>query len=153
MFILSALILTIHFVILTMQRTTRACDQPLFNLLLASIVFFLFSFSFGMIFWIVEPVPTFAKVLFHCFGLASFLLGAITMSFSFSAESCKSSSTELYYWSLTSGVLCLLCFIYFAFTVPFWILNGVRRGSVLDTKLRKGLCYEPVSNCSCLWHV
>jgi len=37
--------------------------------------------------------------------------------------------------------------------IPFWIINAVKRDSVLDNRTRQGFCYEPVKCCTCLWHV
>lgn len=37
--------------------------------------------------------------------------------------------------------------------VPFWVINAMKRGSVLDMRTREGVCYEPVKCCSCMWHI
>ena len=43
-----------------------------------------------MIFWIIEPVPKQVKLAFHLFGVASFILGILTIVYFFSAGDCVS---------------------------------------------------------------
>lgn len=37
--------------------------------------------------------------------------------------------------------------------LPFWLVNYLWPDSVLNRRERRGICYEPVKCCTCLWHI
>ena len=37
--------------------------------------------------------------------------------------------------------------------LPFWLMNYLWPDSVLNRRERRGICYEPVKCCTCLWHI
>ncbi|XP_076802817.1 uncharacterized protein LOC143446858 [Clavelina lepadiformis] len=152
-FLLSAALLVPEFIVLSLPTTSRACDQPLLNILVAGIVFLFMSVGFAIIFSLMDPVPRIVKILFHLFGVGSLILGLMSAFYTFEAPACSDSTTELYYWCYVTSVLALITTGYFLLTVPFWLANKTKPNLVLDWRRRSGICYEPVVYCSCVWHV
>jgi len=151
--IFSALMVILPLVVLNKTNTSRACQQPLIEVLIVSTIFIFFAIAFGMMFCILREIHRIVKVLFHIFAFASFIFGILTMVYSFSAHLCITSTPELYYWCLASGILSLLSTGYFIFVVPFWIIEQFRKGFIINWRKRRGICYEPMTSCACLWHV
>ncbi|XP_076472660.1 uncharacterized protein LOC143302053 [Babylonia areolata] len=139
--------------VLLQKHTTRWCSQPLFPMLITSIVFTFFVIGFAFLFVTMVPVPREVKIAFHVFGLVNFITGIIQVVFTSNAEDCNSSTEELYKMSLALAILSAIALVYIVLLLPFWVVNVVKRDCVLDTRERQGVCYEPVKCCSCLWHI
>nr|XP_026689924.1 uncharacterized protein LOC113474186 isoform X1 [Ciona intestinalis] len=151
--LISIVLLVPEFIVLYLPKTSRACNLPLLNLLVASTVFLFFAIGFALLFSVMEPIPRLIKIAFHAFGVGSLILGVLTAVYTFQASSCEYSTPELYYWCYTSAVISLITCGYFALVLPFWILNEAKPLSVLNWRHRTGFCYEPVACCSCVWHI
>ncbi|KAJ8320247.1 hypothetical protein KUTeg_001834 [Tegillarca granosa] len=129
---LSKCLLAPQLYVLAHKHTSRWCAQPLFELLIVSLVFTFILIGFTFLFILMIPVPRELKVAFHIFGLICFVEGLVLIGYVSKAEPCV---------------------IFFVLMLPFWIINKAKRDSVLDVRNRSGLCYEPVKCCSCLWHI
>ncbi|KAL8578308.1 hypothetical protein ACOMHN_005699 [Nucella lapillus] len=151
--VLTLLLLVPQIWVLLQRHTTRWCSQPLFPMLIASIVFTFMVIGFAFLFVAMVPVPREVKVAFHIFGLLNFITGVIQAVFTSKAENCNSSTEELYKLSVALTVLSIIAIVYVVLLLPFWVVNAVKRDYVLDQRGRQGVCYEPVKCCSCLWHI
>ncbi|KAL3861935.1 hypothetical protein ACJMK2_007946 [Sinanodonta woodiana] len=139
--------------ILAMKKSSRFCAGHLFELLIVSIIITFFVIGFSFLFSIMIPVPRQIKLAFHIFGMVDLIESLVLLGFFLHSEDCKSSTPELYWISATLTWFSVASMIFFALLLPFWILNEVKKNSVLDPYSRTGICYEPVSCCSCLWHI
>lgn len=140
--------------VVTLERSSRVCEQPLLDLAIASIVLTFFTIAFSLLFSILIPVPRELKIAFHVFGVACLIVGLIQIFYTFKAqEDCSVSTPELYYLSLASSMFSLVTTVFLGLMFPFWILNKVKTNVVLDPYSRAGLCYEPTKCCTCLWHI
>ncbi|KAK2158630.1 hypothetical protein LSH36_166g01030, partial [Paralvinella palmiformis] len=139
--------------VLAQPHTARYCGAHLFELLIVSIVFTFCMIGFSSLFSIMEPTPWEVKVAFHIFGGISFFVGVLLGIFTLKAEECRGSTEALYYFSMAAAILSVLSICFLIVMLPFWIVNHIRKNSVLDLNYRDGICYEPVSCCSCLWHI
>ncbi|XP_005109063.1 uncharacterized protein LOC101852277 isoform X2 [Aplysia californica] len=142
-----------QFYVLLQDKTTRWCPEPLMPLLITSIIFTFFVIGFTFLFVTMVPVPREVKLTFHGFGLVTFITGMIQCVSTSKAQDCDFSTPELYDISLALAVLCGVSIVYVAVLLPFWIINQVKQNAVLDKGERRGVCYEPVKCCSCLWHI
>lgn len=139
--------------VLLLDQSTRYCGQHLFGLLIVSIVLTFIMLGFLVLFVVMDPVPFEVKFGFHVFGGLTCIVGIIYLVLSSLAYECQNNTPALYYFSLATAVLCGISMGLYVFLLPFWILNRVYRNSVLDSKSRTGVCYEPVNCCSCIWHI
>ncbi|KAK7093668.1 uncharacterized protein [Littorina saxatilis] len=153
MLVLTALLLVPQLWVLLQKHSTRWCSQPLFPLLITSIVFTFFVLGFAFLFVAMVPVPREVKVAFHIFGFINFVTGLVQIILTSKAEDCNSSTEELYKVSLALAVLSGVALVYVVLLLPFWVANQAKRGCVMDFRARQGICYEPVKCCSCLWHI
>lgn len=151
--IFSLALLVPQFYVLVLKKTTRWCIQPLFQLLIVSIVFTIVAIGFTLLFMLMNPVPRLIKFVFHVFGVICFIEGLVHIGLTSQAAECKNTTDELYQICYGYSWVCAISIIFFFLMLPFWVINVVKRDSVLDTRMRTGVCYEPVSCCSCLWHV
>ncbi|XP_065061424.1 uncharacterized protein LOC135688487 [Rhopilema esculentum] len=142
-----------QFVVLTMDTTSRYCGSPLLEMLVLSIATTFAMIAFGFLFTMMEPVPWKLRLSFHFFGAFSFLVGILHFSYAVTGRDCEKTTTSLYYLSISFGIFGLTTMLFFAFLLPFWIIEFLCQGRVLNRKERRGICYEPVSNCPCLWRV
>ncbi|XP_074655825.1 uncharacterized protein LOC141909316 [Tubulanus polymorphus] len=152
--LMSILLMVPLLLVLFLPNTmNRYCEQPLFELLIASIIFLMFTMSFTLLFIIMDPVPWQVKALFHVFGIFSLVLTIVHIIYFFTGFYCKTYTPGLFYVSMGIVVFDIIGAVWFVFTVPFWIANRAKYNSVLDPKIRSGICYEPVKCCPCVWHV
>eukprot|EP00062_Callorhinchus_milii_P016605 gi/632968072/ref/XP_007900329.1/ PREDICTED: uncharacterized protein LOC103184236 isoform X2 [Callorhinchus milii] len=138
---------------LRLPKSSRYCEQPLLRNLTSFIVLTFLMTGFTVVLTLMDPVPREVKVAFHVFGVASFAQGMLTIAFTVTAPECAKTTPELYRLSLVLSVLSALATVFVLFTIPFWLANIFYPGMVLNKRSRAGICYEPVSHCSCLWHV
>ncbi|CAD5114769.1 DgyrCDS3813 [Dimorphilus gyrociliatus] len=89
----------------------------------------------------MDPVPWEVKLVFHIFGLVTFISGLVTVGYTAQAGYCRISTNELYYYSIAACVLILLSTVYFVFLIPFWIAERFKPDIILDRKQRVG-CFE-----------
>lgn len=142
-----------QFYVLALKKTTRWCIQPLFELLVVSIIFTVIAVGFTILFMLMYPVPRQVKVAFHIFGLICFIESLVHIGLTAQASDCKTTTVELYYLCYGYSWVSAASIIFFFIMIPFWLINAVKRDSVLDNRTRQGFCYEPVKCCTCLWHV
>lgn len=135
------------------RRSLRFCVVPIFYMLAWGIAFTCAMIGFSILFALMDPVPYQIKVVFHIYGGFSFIYSIIEAVYAFQAKGCKIYSEELYWYSLAEGVLAILCLVFFGLVIPFWLASLCCKKRVLDRETRTGLCYEPVTCCSCIWHV
>ncbi|XP_065842384.1 uncharacterized protein [Oscarella lobularis] len=155
LFLFTTALLIPQLVVLLMEETgTRFCEPSLFNLLVASICFTLFTIGFTVLFSTMEPIPWQIKLLFHIFGCASAILGIIQISYVVQGtESCKENVAALYYLSMALAIFSGFSIVFFLLSIPFWIINRLCPEAVLNRRSKVGICYEPVRCCNCIWHV
>ncbi|XP_041129565.1 uncharacterized protein LOC121328682 isoform X1 [Polyodon spathula] len=139
--------------VLLRPKSARFCQQPLLNNLTCFIVFTLITTGFTTVLTLVDPVPQEVKAGFHVYGVASFAVGLCTTVLTARAPQCAKTTPELYYLSLVLSVCCMLSTAFFLIIGACWIANKLSPGLVLDKRSQTGFCYQPVSCCSCLWHV
>ncbi|XP_077167152.1 uncharacterized protein LOC143824133 isoform X2 [Paroedura picta] len=148
---LSALFLQIY--VLLRPRSSRYCGQPLLYNLVGSIVFTFFTVGLALLLVRVEPLTGELKIVFAIFGMGSFVEGICTAILTSLAAPCANTTPELYYTSVVLSVSSMLSTAAFSVLGLFWFANMASPGLVLNRQARSGICYEPVSECSCLWHV
>jgi len=149
----SLLFLVPQLYVLTLNTTGRACSQPLLTILIVSMGTTFVMLAFVFLFTMMEPVPWKLRFTFHFFGAFSFLIGILQFSYAVTAKDCATTTTELYYLTLYFGIFGIITTIYFLCMLPFWLIEFFWKGRVLNKNERRGICYEPVSNCPCLWKV
>ncbi|KAL4221805.1 hypothetical protein ACF0H5_020059 [Mactra antiquata] len=140
--------------VVTLERSSRWCDQPLLPLAIASIILTFFTLGFSILFCVLIPVPRAVKIAFHVIGIGALIVGfwqiiATLMGF----EVCSVSTPELYFLSQISSILSFGSIVFLTAVFPFWIINEVKKNLVLDPYSRDGICYEPVKCCTCIWHI
>lgn len=150
---ISLLFLIPQFIVLVNPTTGRYCDQPLLNLLVTSIGMTFAMIGFTFLFTAMEPVPWKLKIGFHFFGFFSMLVGLIQFGITVDSGHCNKTTPELYMLSLSVGILSFVTALFIILVAPFWFVNFFWPGTVLNRKERRGICYEPVKCCSCIWHV
>ncbi|XP_072888345.1 uncharacterized protein [Hemitrygon akajei] len=136
-----------------LPRSSRYCDQPLLYNLTTFIIFTFIMTGFTLLLTLMDPVPRGLEVAFHAFGLGSFLQGVVTTAFTITAPQCVNTTPELYYLSLVLSVLSMLATVFVILLIPFWLVDSVYRGILLNAGSRAGICYRPVADCPCLWYV
>uniref|UniRef100_A0ACB8EFA6 Uncharacterized protein n=1 Tax=Sphaerodactylus townsendi TaxID=933632 RepID=A0ACB8EFA6_9SAUR len=153
---LSALLLQIY--ILLRPRSSHYCGQPLLYNLVGSIVFTFFTIGLALLLVMVEPLTGELKIIFSIFGMGSFVEGVCTAILTSLAAQCvgivlAKTTPELYYMSVVLSVSSMLSTAFFSVLGLFWFANMASPGLVLNKQAKSGICYGPVSECSCLWHV
>ncbi|XP_072100909.1 uncharacterized protein [Mobula birostris] len=138
--------------VLARPRSSRYCDQPLLYNLTTFIIFTFIMTGFTFLLTLMDPVPRELKVAFHAFGVGSFLQGIITTAFTIAAPECVNTTPELYHLSLVLSVLSMLATVFVILLIPFWLVNSVYRGMLLNTGSQAGICHRPVADCPCLWY-
>ncbi|XP_077167153.1 uncharacterized protein LOC143824133 isoform X3 [Paroedura picta] len=138
---------------LRLPRSSRYCGQPLLYNLVGSIVFTFFTVGLALLLVRVEPLTGELKIVFAIFGMGSFVEGICTAILTSLAAPCANTTPELYYTSVVLSVSSMLSTAAFSVLGLFWFANMASPGLVLNRQARSGICYEPVSECSCLWHV
>ncbi|CAH3181084.1 unnamed protein product, partial [Porites lobata] len=150
--------------VIQLPPSSRTCDEPLLNISVAGVVFTFAMIAFTFLFAIMEPVPWQLKIAFHFFGFGSLILGMVLFASTFASELCQGYAPELYYLCLSFGIFALLTTGRFdtcvellsrflVIMLPFWLMNYLWPDSVLNRRERRGICYEPVKCCTCLWHI
>ncbi|XP_020895377.1 uncharacterized protein LOC110234342 isoform X2 [Exaiptasia diaphana] len=135
------------------ERSKRYCDQPLLNISVSCIVFTFAMIAFSFLFAMMEPVPWQLKIAFHFFGFGSLLMGLVLFASSLDVIDCPKYVPELYYLCLSFGIFAILSAGFIIIMLPFWLVNYLWPDSVLNRRERRGVCYEPVKCCTCLWHI
>ncbi|KAL8198340.1 UNVERIFIED_CONTAM: hypothetical protein K2H54_005726 [Gekko kuhli] len=139
--ILGLLALFLQIYILLRPRSSHYCGQPLLYNLVGSIVFTFFTVGtyskpsgrgLALLLVTMEPLTGELKIIFSIFGMGSFVEGVGTAI-------------------LTS--LAAQCVAFFSVLGLFWFADMASPGLVLNKQAKSGICYGPVSECSCLWHV
>lgn len=141
------------YVVQVEQTGNGFCDEPLLNITVAGIVFTFAMIAFTFLFAIMEPVPWQLKIAFHFFGFGSLILGMVLFASTLATLDCKEFSPELYYLCLSLGIFSVLSTGFLIIMLPFWLVNYLWPDSVLNRRERRGVCYEPVKCCTCLWHI
>ncbi|XP_069040129.1 uncharacterized protein [Lepisosteus oculatus] len=139
--------------VLLSPKSQRFCQQPLLPNLACCTASTLVATGFVVVLSLMDPVPRAYKAAFHGFGVASFTQGLCTALLTAAAAPCAKTTPELYYLSVVLTVGCVLSTVFFLIMGGFWIANRLCPGSVLNQCAQSGVCYEPVSQCSCLWHI
>ncbi|XP_066547451.1 uncharacterized protein LOC136714048 [Amia ocellicauda] len=139
--------------VLIRPKSARFCQQPLLGNLTCSIALTFMASGFAVVLTLKDPIPQALKAAFHAFGVASFTAGLCTTVLTASAAPCAKTTPELYYLSLMLSVGSMLATGFFLAMGGFWAANQLCPGSVLNLRSRTGVCLEPVSSCSCLWHI
>ncbi|CAH3184327.1 unnamed protein product, partial [Porites lobata] len=93
------------------------------------------------------------RLHFISFGFGSLILGMVLFASTFASELCQGYAPELYYLCLSFGIFALLTTGFLVIMLPFWLMNYLWPDSVLNRRERRGICYEPVKCCTCLWHI
>ncbi|XP_064611850.1 uncharacterized protein LOC135475839 [Liolophura sinensis] len=151
--ITTALLLVPQFYAFAKPESTRYCDQPLYEMLVVSIVLTFVMCGFTFLLTLMDPVPREVKIAFHVFGGVCFVTGLVHSAMVFSALECNIFAEVLYDWSLAVAVLIMICTVYFVILIPCWILDMICSDWILNRKEKTGICYEPEKCCPCLWHV
>ena len=131
----------------------RYCNQPLLNLAVISLGMTFAMIGFTFLFTMMEPVPWKLKIGFHFFGGFSLLIGMIQFGITLDSDHCDKNTPQLYVLSLSFGILAFVSTIFMCLVAPFWFVEYFCTGAILNRKERRGICYEPVKCCSCIWHV
>ncbi|XP_077787516.1 uncharacterized protein LOC114602951 [Podarcis muralis] len=139
--------------ILLRPRSSHYCGLPLLYNLVGSIIFTFFTIGLALLLVMLEPVPWELKTTFFIFGGASFAKGVCNIVFTALATQCAKTTPELYYLSVTLSVSSLVSTAFFSVLGLFWLVNVVFPGLILNKETKTGICYEPVSECGCLWHI
>nr|XP_056721467.1 uncharacterized protein LOC130491702 [Euleptes europaea] len=147
----SALLLQIY--ILLRPKSSRYCGQPLLYNLVGSIVFTFFTIGLALLLVMMEPLTGELKIIFSIFGMGSFAEGICTAILTSLAAQCVKTTPELYYTSVVLSVSSMFSTAFFSVLGLFWFANMASPGLVLNKQAKSGICYGPVSECSCLWHV
>ncbi|XP_022780174.1 uncharacterized protein LOC111321529 [Stylophora pistillata] len=129
------------------------CDEPLLNITVAGIVFTFAMLAFTFLFAIMEPVPWQLKIAFHFFGFGSLILGMVLFASTLATEDCVSFTVILWSFKLIEVFYLYFLLGFLIIMLPFWLLNYLWPDSVLNRRERRGVCYEPVKCCTCLWHI
>jgi len=136
-----------------MPHSSDYCDQPLLNISISCLVFTFAMIAFTFLFAMMEPVPWQLKIAFHFFGFGSLLMGFVLFASVVSSEVCKRNTPELFLLCLSFGIFAILSAGFILLMLPFWLINYLWPDSVLNRRERRGVCYEPVKCCTCLWHI
>ncbi|KAL4658484.1 hypothetical protein GN956_G2092 [Arapaima gigas] len=142
-----------QFYVLTRPRSSRYCAQPLLDNLISCIVLSFMAIGFTMMLTLIDPVPQKLKAAFHVFGVVSFAEGLCTIIMTATGAQCAKTTPELFYLSYLLAWGFVLTTVFFLVLGGFWIANVLCPGRILDCSSKRGVCYESVSNCPCLWHV
>ncbi|EDV24144.1 uncharacterized protein TRIADDRAFT_57336 [Trichoplax adhaerens] len=152
---LTVCLLAPEFYVLLLNETSRFCPANLLNYLIADVTFTTLMLGFCFILCQMDPLVYQIKIAFHIFGVLDAAMGiAITIALaSTNASTCRDNTTTLYYACLILAILHIASLGLVVFLTPFWVANSVWALSVLNPRQRRGVCYEPVKCCTCLWHV
>ena len=150
---ISLLFVIPQIIILMDDASGRFCSQPLLNLMVTSIGMTFAMIAFSFLFAMMEPVPWKLKIAFHFFGFFSLIVGMIQFGVTLDSSNCDYTTPRLYVLSLSFGIFAFVTGLFICLCVPFWFVNYFWPDSVLNRKERRGICYEPVKCCSCIWHV
>ncbi|KAJ6656785.1 hypothetical protein lerEdw1_003116 [Lerista edwardsae] len=153
MFDLRHTAVSVNSLLLFRPRSSRYCSQPLLYNLVGSIVFTFFTIGLALLLILMEPVPAELKTILSIFGVGSFVEGVCTIVFTALASQCAKTTPELYYLSVVMSVSSLISAAFFSILGILWLANIVSPGVILNKQAKTGICYEPVSECSCLWHI
>lgn len=87
------------------------CPFPIYNLVVASVVFTIFMIGFSVIFSIMEPVHQSVKYAFHVFGVADLIFELLFITYTFKSFVCAISATEMFVVCvlMSLGSLATLC--------------------------------------------
>ncbi|XP_031574331.1 uncharacterized protein LOC116308102 [Actinia tenebrosa] len=149
----SLLFLVPQIYVCLLKRSSEVCEQPLLNISVACIVFTFAMIAFSFLFTMMEPVPWQLKIAFHFFGFGSLLMGLVLFASIMDTTNCQSFVPELYFLCLSFGIFAILSTVFIILMLPFWLINYLWPDSVLNRRERRGICYEPVKCCTCLWHI
>uniref|UniRef100_A0AAV2M871 Uncharacterized protein n=1 Tax=Knipowitschia caucasica TaxID=637954 RepID=A0AAV2M871_KNICA len=119
----AALVLGPQLYVLTSEKSSRYCRQPLLNNLSASIVLSCIAAGFSVIFTLLEPVPLSLWRCYYVFGLVSFGHGLSTVILTSTAASCVNTTPELYYMSLLLTVASGISTGFFVVKCALWLKN------------------------------
>lgn len=140
--------------VISCEKSSRYCEQPLLNMAIASIILTFFTFGFTILFGLLIPVPRAVKICFHIYGVGCLVHGLLYAYYTFMARTtCPTIIPELFMLSEFCSYFSLLATAFFVVLFPFWVINKVKTNLVLDPYSRTGVCYEPTKCCTCLWHI
>ncbi|KAK7497950.1 hypothetical protein BaRGS_00010821, partial [Batillaria attramentaria] len=106
--LLTSLLLVPQLWVLLQKHTTRWCSQPLFPLLITSLVFTFFLVGFVFLFVAMVPVPREVKIAFHVFGLINCITGLVQLILASKAGDCENTTEDLYKISWALGIISLV---------------------------------------------
>eukprot|EP00117_Sycon_ciliatum_P033372 scpid78569/ scgid0610/ len=135
------------------DESQRHCERSLLYYSIAGACITMVMIGFTLVLAVMEPLAWQVKLAFHVYGGGCYIFGLLQFAEVLQASSCKSTIPALYYLSMVFASFSAFAAVIFTILVPFWVFNRLFRHAVLDRKERKGLCYEPVACCSCVWHV
>ncbi|XP_046702750.1 uncharacterized protein LOC124384160 isoform X2 [Silurus meridionalis] len=108
LFMFVVLFLTPQVYILTRPKSSRYCEKPLLNNLIAFIVFSVVATGLAVTLTLTDPVPKSIKAAYHTFGMLSFTQGLCTIILTFNASQCENTTPELYLFSLVLSWGCII---------------------------------------------
>ncbi|TRY69816.1 hypothetical protein DNTS_000593 [Danionella cerebrum] len=117
LFIFVVLFLAPQFYVLSRPKSSRFCEKPLLENLIAFIVFSFIATGLAVAVTLTDPVPKSIKAAFHTFGLFSFIQGLCTAILTLNAPQCANTTTELYILSLVVTWACI-------FSTAFFVVRG-----------------------------
>ncbi|KAG9276994.1 hypothetical protein AMEX_G6974 [Astyanax mexicanus] len=123
LFIFVVLCLTPQFYILTRPKSTRYCEKPLLDNLIAVIVFSFMATGLVVTLTLTDPVPKSIKAAYHTFGVLSFTQGLCTIILTYSAPQCANTTPELYLFSLVFSWACILSTVFFVIRGCLWMIH------------------------------
>ncbi|KAL7833051.1 hypothetical protein SRHO_G00300690 [Serrasalmus rhombeus] len=123
LFIFVVLCLTPQIYILTRPKSTRYCEKPLLNNLIALIVFSFMATGLAVTLTLTDPVPKSIRAAYHTFGVLSFTQGLCTIILTHSAPQCANTTPELYLFSLVLSWACVLSTVFFVIRGCLWMIH------------------------------
>ncbi|XP_034155601.1 uncharacterized protein LOC117596078 [Pangasianodon hypophthalmus] len=123
LFIFVVLFLTPQVYILTRPKSSRYCEKPLLNNLIALIVFSVMATGLAVTLTLTDPVPKSIRAAYHTFGVLSFTQGLCTIILTFNAPQCENTTPELYLFSLVLSWACIISTAFFMIRGCLWMFH------------------------------
>ncbi|XP_063072357.1 uncharacterized protein LOC134463031 [Engraulis encrasicolus] len=131
----AVVVVTPQLYVLTRPRSSRYCQQPLLNNLIAFIILSFMATGFAVALSLLDPVPESFRVAFHLFGVVSFTQGLCTTLLTLQAADCAWTTTELYYLSLVLSWACILSAVFYLVRGCLWVISKLWPNWVKDMRL------------------
>ncbi|XP_062853514.1 uncharacterized protein LOC134316908 [Trichomycterus rosablanca] len=122
LFIFVVLFLTPQIYVLTRPKSSRFCEKPLLNNLIAIIVFSFMATGLAVTLTLTDPVPKSIRAAYHTFGVLSFTQGLCTIFLTFTAHQCEKTTPELYLVSMVFSWACIISTVFFTVRGFLWMI-------------------------------